>query len=119
MEPLRTLHLELELDTVGSFVVDARFSSDRYVEDPELAKQCAVVTVASDAFNAEDGYTRGAVTLPEWRQRIATASGALAPLSGEKANILSAPLKTISDALTAPTAEPGAFQGGDYRAGDE
>ncbi|HEY1530912.1 MAG TPA: hypothetical protein VGF80_08860 [Galbitalea sp.] len=113
--PLRSLNLQLELDKVGTFVVDTRFSSDVYKEDAQLAKQCAsVVVVASDAFNAEDGYTRGKVTLPEWHTRIATAAGALKPLSGERPNILTQPLTAVAVALAAPTAAPGAFERGDY-----
>jgi hypothetical protein len=95
-------------------VVETRFSSDRFAVDTELAGQCAaMVTVGSDVFNAEDGYTRGKLSLQQWQQKVSAAAGILQSLDTAKTNILSAPLKTLHLALTVPGIAPGAFAGSD------
>jgi hypothetical protein len=111
---LRTLHLEIELPKGGTFVVETRFSSDQFAVDKELAGQCAaMVTVGSDVFNAEDGYTRGTLSLQEWQQKVSAAAGILHSLDTAKANILSTQLKTLHSALSVPGIAPGAFGSGD------
>ena len=75
---LRTLHLEIELPKGGTFVVETQFSATRFAVDKELAGQCAaMVTVGSDVFNAEDGFTRGKLSLPQWQQKVSDAAGIL------------------------------------------
>jgi hypothetical protein len=117
---LRTLHLEIELPKGGSFVVDTQFSPDRSVVDSELAGQCsAMVTVGSDVFNAEDGFTRGKLSLPQWQQKVSDAAGILQSLGSDKTNILSAQLTNLHSALAAPGVAPGDFEGNhaaDYNA---
>lgn len=116
---LRTLHLEIELPNGGTFVVQTQFSAARFAVDKELAGQCAaMVTVGSDVFNAEDGFTRGKLSLPQWQQKVSDAAGILQSLDSEKTNILSAQLKTLRSALTAPGVAPGDFGGkaSDYNA---
>ena len=108
-----TLDLEIQLSaSTASFVVETRFSADRFVEDSELARQCsALVTVGSDVFNAEQGFTLGALSLEQWKQRVTDALHALQPVLSDKPNILSAPLRTMSDSLGATGVAPGAFVG--------
>ena len=108
-----TLDLEIQLSAKSaSFVIEARFSGERFVADRELADQCAaMVTVGSDVFNAEDGFTRGALSLQQWKQKIAEAATALKPLLSDKPNILSPSFKAISAALGANGIAPGAFAG--------
>jgi hypothetical protein len=111
---LRTLHLQIELPKDGTFVVETQFSPDRFVVDSELAAQCStMVTVGSDVFNAEDGYTRGKLTLPQWRQKVSDAASLLQSLDSEKTNILSAQLKILRSALATTGIAPGDF-GGDH-----
>ncbi len=106
------LDLHMKVTKNGSFVVETRFSPDRFVANAELAAQCAeMIAVGSDVFNAEDGFTRGALTLAHWKQQMAGAAAALRPVLSDKANVVTAPLKTIEDALVAPGIAPGAFDG--------
>ena len=116
----RTLDLEIELPKGGTFVVETQFSTDRVVTDTELAGQCsAMVTVGSDVFNAEDGFTRGKLSLQQWQQKVSDAAGILQSLGSDKTNILSAQLTNLHSALTAPGVAPGDFEGNhaaDYNA---
>lgn len=110
LTPRQSVDLHFQVTKNGRFVVETRLSPDRFVGDPELVAQCkAMVDVGSDVFNAEDGYTRGALTLAEWNQRIADASSALQPSLTDKTNILSATLKAIDRTLRAEGIAPGAF----------
>ena len=107
------LDLELELQSGGSFVVETRFSAGHYATDREVSRQCSVmVTVGSDVANAEDGYTRGEVSVADWHTRVSAAVTALNKLDPEKPNILSGPLKDIRQALTATGIAPGSINGG-------
>jgi hypothetical protein len=106
------LDLVFELQSPGSFVVETRFSADRYSADAEIKRECStMVTVGSDVANSEDGYSQGKVTAADWHTRIAAAVTALAKLRTDKPNILSAALANIRRDLTAPGIAPGAFDG--------
>jgi hypothetical protein len=108
-----TLDLEMQLSAKdASFVIETRFSADRFLADAVLARECsAMATVESDAFNAEDGYTLGKLSVEQWQQNVSDAGTALRPLLSDKPNILSAALKTIDAALIAKGIAPGAFVG--------
>ena len=114
-----TLDLEIQLSAKdASFVIETRFSTDLFAADSELARQCAALwTVGSDVFNAEQGFTLGALSLEQWRHKVSDASAALEPVLTDKPNILSAPLNTMRDSLDATGIAPGAFLGATTYAG--
>ncbi len=116
----RTLDLEIELPKGGNFVIETQFSPAHFVVDSEISDQCStMVTVGSDVFNAEDGFTRGKLSLQQWQQKVSNAAGALQSLGSTKTNLLSSQLKTLHSELTAPGIAPGAFGGSnatDYNA---
>ncbi|MDQ1546686.1 MAG: hypothetical protein QOH69_1590 [Actinomycetota bacterium] len=108
-----TLDLEIQVSAKDArFVIETRFSASHFAADSELARQCsALVTVGSDIDNAEQGFTLGALSLAQWRQKVSDASAALKPVLSDKPNVLNAQLKTMGDSLGATGVAPGAFVG--------
>ena len=89
-----------------------QFSPTRLVADEELSAQCAaMVTVGSDVSNAEDGLTRGKLSLAQWQQRMSDADNTLESLAPQKINILSAALQRVHRALTRTDLTPASFSG--------
>jgi hypothetical protein len=109
---LRKLHLVIELTKAGRYVVETQFSAKHANPDSELAAQCsAMVTVGSDVFNAEDGFTRGALSLAQWQHRVSEAANALPSAARGKSNILDPEITVIRADLTRAGLAPGAFEG--------
>jgi hypothetical protein len=105
------LDLQVMMPTGGSFVLEARFSAEPFVPDVLLDDQCkTMVTVESDIFNAEDGYTLQKLTLTQWTGKIQDAARALQTLANQKSkDVLTSPLVALEGVISTPGLAPGAF----------